>query len=1363
MEGQYLAVKWYSILGYLCVFGCLAGALSAQDRAIFRHFEKKDGLSQGSVFAITQDHDGYIWMGTRDGLNKYDGYQFTVYRNNPQQKGSLAGNDVRVLYFDTLESALWVGTYEGLSKYIAKVDSFQNYSVGEGLSSNSIRSIFRDSRGRLWVGAANGLNLYQAETSSFVTIPLHFSGRFPLGVNALYEDEKGDLLLGMGHGLYRLKEKTTDSFEVDPLFTDKPGEDALPDYNVQSLIRDHAGNLWVGTQAGGVYRYHPGNKQLKVYQHKTNDPHSLSNNSVRSMAVSPEGAIWVGTFVGLNKYLPQEDHFQHFLKQDFHPGSLSNSSIRAVFFDQRGGLWLGTYHGGVNYYDPALSRFRNYEHLPSKNSLSHNVVSSFVEDEKGNFWIGTEGGGLNYFDRASGDFTAFQYEPDQTNSISGNNVKTLLKDGQKLWIGTFVEGINCLDLRTMRFQHYKHEPNKPQSLSSNNVYSFLKENDRLWALTYGGGLNVLDLQSKQFYSYQNDSRDTNTISSDNGRVLLKDSRHRLWVGTEYGLNLVLRDSISDLDLKFRRFLDNTKVYALFEDRSGILWIGTFSSGLYAFNPYTFEFQQYTEADGLPGHTIFGILQDAEGRLWLSTNNGLSKFDIRNKVFTNYNFSNGLQNLEFNFNAHYEAESGELLFGGTNGFTLFHPSEIIPNDYSPPLVFTDLKVYNKKVNVMEDNRLLEKVLNHSNELTFKYNEAIFSIGVSALDYFNPSTIQYAYKLEGLDNDWNYTVGRTEPSYTIQRPGTYVFRVKATNSDGVWNENERRLKITVLPPPWLSMWAYMIYALLIIGAIYGVWFFMRLRNRLHLEQLAKQQQKELNEMKLRFFTDITHEFRTPLTLILGPLDELMQKYASNGIHKQLQSVERNAQRLLKLVNQILTFRKLESDHEPVSASRGDIVFFIRQIFLFFEDTARQRGINYTFHSTEPEQELWFDYEKLDKVFFNLLSNAFKFTPDKGAISVNILKKRDRIQISVRDNGNGIKKELHEQIFRRYYEKVAVATSNVKGSGIGLALSKQMVELHHGKLWVESEIGEGATFWVEIPIGKEHFKANEITDRQLPMQNVLANMEDAEIKSPDFSWLEEPAQQAPEDAPLILVVEDNEEVLQYVQSIFQQCYRIETAVNGLEGLKKAKQLNPTLIISDIMMPEMDGIAMCEKLKLDIKTSHIPIILLTARSAQLFKNEGLDTGADDYITKPFNPDELRLRVRNIIQGRQTMRQKFVRVMNLELKEITVTSADKEFLDRAMEVAEKHIDNTRFTAEQFAYELAVSRPLLFTKIKALTDQTPNNFMKTLRMKRAAQLLETRKLNVSEVAYKVGFRDARYFSKCFQKHFNQTPSEYMNS
>jgi signal transduction histidine kinase/DNA-binding response OmpR family regulator/streptogramin lyase len=1330
------------------------GSVNAQ-QAVFRQFNKQEGLSQSAVFAVAQDDDGFLWFGTRDGLNQYDGYHFKVYWSS-SKTNSLISNDVRVLYYDPFARALWVGTLDGLSRYDAAKDAFENFTTDNGLSFNSIRCILRDSKQRLWVGTANGLNWYDATKNRFTQVAKDYTATANVEIETLLEDRQGNLWVGTEEGLKRLITNTPTDFKLEKVLHSNHPYLQLADYRIKTLVEDAGGNLWIGTE-GGLHYWNRSQNTIEIHRHDPNNPYSLSNDNVRSLALAPDGTLWVGTFVGLNRLLPDRRGFQRFLKDERGAGSLSHSSIRAVFFDRRGKLWLGTYHGGVNYYDPNLSQFKNYEHLPNRNSLSNNIVSSFWEEADGNCWIGTEGGGLNYWNRKTDTFTAFEAKSNDPNSLSGNNVKVLFKDGQQLWIGTFAAGLNVLDVTTRRFRHFKHDPKNPNSLRNNNVYSLYKEGDYLWIVTYGGGLNVWNVKSKKFHIYKKEVGNTQSLSSDLGRVIFKNRQQRLWIGTEDGLNLVQRDSVGDLKLRFRHFLPKVKIYTLFEDKQGTLWIGTFSDGLFAFNPTDYTYRQYTEKDGLPGHSIFGILQDTAGRLWLSTNNGIAKFNLQKKVFTNYNHSNGLKNLEFNFNAYHQSRSGELFFGGVNGFTVFRPTDIVPNETPPPVVFTDLKVFNRTVAIGHRRGLLSQTLNRTAELTFPYNEANFSIGFAALDYFNPSNNRYAFLLEGLDKNWNYRTGQTEATYTLQRPGTYRFRLKAANSDGVWNPEERQLRITVLPPPWRTGWAYAAYTLVLAGALYGVWRFIRLRHRLQLEQLAKQQQEELNEMKLRFFTNITHEFRTPLTLILGPLEELLRQHSNNGIHRQLHTMQRNAQRLLHLVNQILTFRKLESDHEQMQATKADLIAFLQDIFQSFAESARLRSMDYRFECFEGELWVWFDADKLEKVFFNLLSNAFKFTPDGGEIVLQLKQYEGKVEIRVQDNGNGIKPELHGQIFKRFYEKVAVPHVNVKGSGIGLALSKQMIELHQGSIRVESELGRGATFVVELPLGRNHLKPEEIVETEAVFKK------NGIVTNKDFvlNELEESVATAPTDAPLLLIVEDNPEISAYLQHTFRTEYRLLTAPDGKTGLQLAKKHLPDLLLSDVMMPQMDGNTLCQKIKTDLKTSHIPVILLTARTEQAFKIEGLQTGADDYVTKPFYAEELRLRLRNLLQNRQKMREKFVRVLHFEPKEITVTSADEDFLQRALAIAEKHIEDADFTAEQFAYELAVSRPLLFTKLKALTDQTPNNFVKTLRLKRAAQLLAQRKLNVAEVAYKVGFRDTRYFSKCFQQQFQKTPSEYM--
>lgn len=1355
--------SFYRVIGL--VWCCSIASVSfGQGDVSFKYLSKKDGLSQASVFSIAQDSTGFMWFGTRDGLNKFDGYEFTVYKKTPTPN-SLVSNDIRTLYLDPHKKELWVGTNSGLSKYQTATDDFFNYLHSDAdtasLSNNVIRQIFRDSKGRLWIGTAFGLNLLDEESSHFKRFLFQLSSSEDPGshdVKVIFEDKNGKVWFGTANGLYVLQEE-----KGEYLFerVDEKAKWQLSDTHIKGILEDKKGNFWIGTFGGGINYWDKQKEIIKSFQSEKNNPNSLSHNNIRSMCLDQNDNLWVGTFDGLNFMQKGENSFRRYSKSNVGRSGLSDKSIRSLFIDKRGSLWVGTYYGGINQLDESYNRFINFQSTPNINSLSGNVVSSFAEDDKGNLWIGTEGDGLNFYNKQTQEFQSYQWQQGEENSLSGNNVKKILLEEDHLWIGTFQAGLDVFNIKNKTFRHFKNNPQNPNSLSANNVYGLLKDDGLLWILTYGGGLDILDVDKNQFYNYTHHPNKQYSLSSELTRVILKTNDEQLWIGTERGLNKVIKNK-DGFPERFEVFLSHEKIYSLQEDLNNNIWIGTFTSGLYSFNPTNGTFVHYTTADGLPGNTVFGILQVSDNELWLSTNNGLAKFNPQLKTFTNFNYSNGLENSEYNFNAYFKTQSGDLLFGGINGFTQLDPKMIQPNDFVPAIAFTELRKNNQIVQVGDEFNLLQKSINTTESITFKYNEANFSLGFTALDYFSPENNHYAFMLEGIDRDWNYSVGKTEATYTIQRDGEYTFRMKGGNSDGIWNPNERQLKIIVLPPPWKTSWAYLVYMIFIGAFILGLIRFIRLRHKLQLEQIAKQQQQELHEVKLRFFTNITHEFRTPLTLIIGPLKQLINKEQhTENVNKQLLLIERNAQRLLNLVNQILTFRKLATDHEPLKITKGNIVEFLQEIFLPFQESATIRNIDYQFKADNNLVEAWFDQDKLEKVFFNLLSNAFKFTPDNGEITMMITQKETYIEVAVKDSGVGVEPEYQEQIFKRFYEKSNSKRSMIKGSGIGLAISKQMIELHSGKIYVTNNSNSvGATFRVQIPLGKDHFDKNAVVEH-IDLTESIEHYQPVIIPlQENGSITEHQGNTLSEDAPLLLIVEDNREVQGYIKQIFANQYQIITAINGKEGLEKAKQKLPNLIISDVMMPEMDGITFCRSLKTDLEVSHIPIILLTARTASLFKIEGLKTGADDYITKPFNPEELRLRVRNIIQARKEARDKFARVMTLDPKEISITSADEAFLEKALQIVEKQMDNHNFNVTQFAAELAVSRPLLFTKLKALTGQTPNNFIKTIRLRRAAQLLKTKKLNISEVAYKVGFKDPKYFRKCFKEQFKVSPSAY---
>ncbi len=1337
--------------------------VNAQSQALFRYLSKKDGLSQVSVFAISQDSAGFLWFGTRDGLNKYDGYQFKVYKND-NSPNSLSSNDVRVIYYDRYSNSIIVGTTKGLSWYRSDSDDFINFvsqGTANSLNSDVIHSIYRDSKGRLWVGTSAGINLYNEKTGQFSQFIKKGKADddFPqVNIDAIIEDHNGVLWVGSDNGLYYLDESTAYSFvRVDGSKSDI----SLSNSNINALLTDKNGNMWIGNEEGGLHFWDRKSNIITVYKTQKDDNKSISNNNIRVINEDSQGYIWIGTFDGLNIFDPSTKSFRIIKKTNSKSLGLSDSSVKAIYKDKRGAMWIGTYYGGVNHIDNNFHRFINFAHNPYNNELSADVVSSFAEDHDGNLWIGTEGGGLNFYNINTKKFTVFKTKSGSVNSISGNNVKQLLLEGDYLWIGTFSQGLDLLDIKNSTFQHFKSSPG---GLSDNNVYGLLKESNYLWILTYGGGLDIYNTLTKTFRNYRYLAENPKSVSSDLGRVFLKCRNGTLWIGTERGINKVIRDD-SGLPIGFQSLMKDEKIYTLHEDFQNNIWIGTISNGLYRYNPNSGEFEHYTTINGLSGNTIYGILEDSGHRLWLSTNFGLSKFDPISKKFTNYNNASGLENTEYNYNAYYKTKSGDMLFGGITGFTRFNPNDIKPNTFIPTIAFTDLIQNNKPVAIGDNSGILHTSLNTSNFIKFKYNEANFTIGFTALDFFSPRNNQYAYMLEGLDNDWNYNTGRTEASYTIQKEGNYLFKVKGANSDGIWNPVERHIEILVLPPPWRSWWADLIYIALITFAIFGLYRYVKLRHTIQLQRVARQQQEELHEVKLRFFTNITHEFRTPLTLILGPLKEIAVQEHADDIKSKINLITKNAQRLLNLVNQVLVFRKLETDHEPLNVTNGNIVTFLKEIFLLFTESARSKNITYEFRTDEDIIAMAFDEEKIEKVFFNLLSNAFKFTHANGKISMFIQQNEKEITVEVKDNGIGINPDLQDQIFTRYYEKQDPIYSQIKGSGIGLAISKQMVELHQGTIDLVSTNHKGSCFRVVFP--REIINSIDVEPQVLKndwsIQNDSADKSKENEGAPFHDDLVGLSDECERKNEMILIIEDNLEVRDYISHIFIGLYQVITSDNGEEGLLKARRHHPDLILSDVMMPVMDGVAMTKILKQDIEISHIPVILLTARSATLYKIEGLTLGADDYITKPFDPEELKLRVRNILRLRKEFRNKFARVLTFDPKSIEITSSDEEFLNKAMSITESNIENYEYSVDQFAYDLAISRPLLFIKLKALTDQTPNNFIKTIRLKRAAQLLLMNKLNVSEVAYKVGFKDPKYFRKCFQSQFDISPSDYPRS
>lgn len=1357
------------ILSNICLRKCIGVALLmsvtllvlAQAPNSFRHLQKSDGLSQSSVFSIAQDSSGFMWFGTRDGLNRYNGHDFRIFRSDSNGLGPL-GSDVRTLLYDTFRGGLWVGTTDGLSFYSPIADRFEHYPEVVG----AVRNLHEGGSGRLWVSTSSGLYTISREGVDFEHITLKGS-KNPFSITVVVE-VNDTLWIGANQGLFTVTRMDSQlEYQVEQIQFDSR-QNRSP--RVESLYPTKNGTLFIGTFDGGVFRYNIATGASINYRHEVGNLASIADDNVRAIHSDGQGGLWIATFNGLSHLDIDTESIHTNRATGVRLDELSDNSIHCILKDLNGSLWIGTYHGGVNHLDPMYSRFRSYINTESSTSLGADIVSSFAEDEQGNIYVGTEGGGLDFFDVEADVFRHFRPNPQDPYSLSGSNVKSLLLEGDQLWVGTFKEGLNLLDLKTGRFKKFRakqyaaQESDEPKSwLPDNNVYSLVRNGKYIWIATYGGGLSLLDTDAEVFSNYAHDPENAESIAS-NLAVLVYKKNGQFWVGTDAGLQQVVTNDVG-LPIRFETILSGQRIRVIYQDDANTLWAGTLNAGLYRIDGSTKEVTTYSIEDGLAGNTVYGILEDDQGKLWLSTNDGLSQFDPSTGMFTNFEHPSGMSTGEFNHGAYLRTQSGDMLFGGLDGFTRFNPSEIKTSGRAAPLVFTDFSKNGQLIRPSPDGPLRQNI-NTTNTLTLAYNDANFNIGLAALDYLNPERNIIQYKLDGLDKAWKTVKGKARATYTIQREGEYTLQARTISTDGQVSGALREIRIKVLPPPWRTWWAYLGYLTLAGLSVYGILRFVRLRHSYDLEHLARQQDEELHEGKLRFFTNITHEFRTPLTLILGPLGDLLKdKTQTLSAQEKLRSVERNTRRLLDLVDRVLTFRKLASEHGRLRGDRNDLNWFLRKLHEpFFEET-RRRGITLELDAGADKLWVWFDPRMLEMAITSLLLNALKFTPDGGKITLS--GKRipgDQIEINVIDNGCGIPDELKSQVFQRFFEDPS--RSHVAGSGIGLSVASELIALHQGSIHVEDTVGGGATIVVRFPVGTEHFSTlvlaeaseKEYVDefdhgkRQLQVAGVAA--------ARDVHAEREPKLLKEQVKSRVLIVEDNEELRKYLEEIFKPFYEVVLASDGREGLAMVQAEAPDLVLSDVMMPFMDGLELCKKLKTNLKTSHIPILLLTAKTGEHARLDGLRIGAEDYIPKPFVPEELLLRVRNTLDTRHRIREKFTRVINLDPSEISVTSADEEFLVNALAFVEEHIDDLELNVVRMASALNVSRALLFTKLKALTNQTPGNFIKVLRIKRAAQLLSTNKLNVAEVAYRVGFRDPKYFSKCFKEEFGVSASGF---
>lgn len=1329
------------------VLACLVCVLACSAQITGKHYylkclDVRNGLSQNTVYAILQDRTGFMWFGTKDGLNRYDGSSFKQFKYDRTDKHSIGNNYILSLYED-INGNIWIGTDVGLYIYYPERDIFEAFkqlSAEQTTIDYAVPMINGDKDGGIWIMVeSQGIFYYNVGTQELKNYTLKDFPFITSKVNCLTFDNSGTIWI-YGDGLFY----TTDKFRTIHPFVSSDGRKVFEKDAVMRVRTGAYNCLYVASVGGGI-------REVNLSSGKVRDLLQTNERGekvwCRELMLFSDDELWIGCESGIYIYNLRTDTYVHLRSSGTDPYSLSDNAVYALCKDREGGVWIGSYFGGVNYYPHTYTYFEKYYPKGVEGGLQGKRIREFCQDSFGYLWVGTEDGGLNRLDTQTKECRLFAPSRDFT------NIHGLCVVGDELWVGTFSKGLKVIDTRTEKILRSYQFDGGPHSLNDNNVFAICK--------TAAGDVYIGTGRGLMRYNKASDSfEDIPELLGTFVYDIEEDTGGNLWLATY--VNGVFRYDINKK--KWKNYvhevadtasLPYNKVLSIFEDSRRNVWLTTQGGGFCVFHPETESFTRYGTKEGFPNDVVYQMVEDEDGALWLTTNNGLVRFDLTAGAVKVYTTANGLPSDQFNYRSGFRDKHGTIYFGSIDGFVAFNPRKFSENKYLPTPVITDFFLFNKEVRAGKDRSPLKRNIIFSDKIVLSARQNSFSFRLAALGYQAPKMNKLMYKLEGFDQGW-LTVGESPlVTYSNLHYGEYLFRVKASNSDGVWNEKETTLSICILPPFYLSVWAYIIYILLSIGFFVFLYLYLKRRSNMHqqrqMERFEQEKEREIYTAKFDFFTNVAHEVRTPLTLIKGPLENiLLRKNVDAEIREDLSIMKQNTERLLNLTNQLLDFRKTESQGFCLNFTRCNVTEVIKETYLRFSSLAKQKGLEFTLNV--PGQDLYaqINKEAFIKILSNLLSNAVKYAEGyvRIMLDTNAVEERGEFQVRTVNDGEVVPDEMKEAVFKPFVRFEGKENRNVTtGTGIGLALSRSLAELHRGSLVMEKGTEENI-FCLALPVTQDTaiILEPETVENPIPSTEVQMKQEEHTDKE--------------ENRYTVLVVEDNPDMLSFIARQLFHEYTVLTAVNGVEALQVLDKNFVNLIVSDVMMPLMDGFELCKTVKSELNYSHIPVILLTAKTNIQSKIEGLELGADAYIEKPFSPEYLQASVSNLIKNREKLRRTFAQSPFVAANTMALTKADEEFIKRLNEIIQANLHNPDFSMEDMAEILNMSRSNFYRKIKGVLDLAPNEYLRIERLKRAAQLLKDSDSRINEVCYRVGFNSPSYFSKCFLKQFGVLPKDF---